>query len=170
LRVELVMLFSLMALLMCASSLLADDGSSAYDWDSMPDTSSSTPAALTGVTTGFDLEKEPVLHHSPRRSVFYSAVLPGLGQAQNGRWCKATTFVVIGSLLVSKIFVESQRADRYLHLSRNATTFEEAEALHDDYSRHFDARDKLVWWAVGFWVFNMLDAYIDGHLFGFSRQ
>ena len=71
---------------------------------------------------------------------------------------------------MTKIFVESQKADRYLHLSRDATTLEEADALYDDYSRHFDARDKLIWWAVGFWVSNMLDAYIDSHLFAFSRQ
>ena len=169
-RIEIVMLFSFMALLMCASSLLADDGSSGYDLDSIPDTSSTTPVALTGVTAGFSLEEEPPIHHSPGRSVLYSAAVPGLGQAQNGRWVKASSFVVIGSLLVSKMFVESQRADRYLYLSRNATTIEDSEAFYDDYSRHFDARDRLIWWAVGFWVFNMLDAYIDGHLFGFSRQ
>jgi hypothetical protein len=170
LRFEVVLLFSFMALLMCASSLLADDGTPGYDWDSIPDTSSAAPASLNGVTTGFSLEKEPGIKHSPRRSVLYSAAMPGLGQAQNGRWVKASSFVVVGSLLVSKVFVESQRADRYLHLSRDAVTVEESEALYDDYSRHFDARDRLIWWAVGFWVFNMLDAYIDGHLFGFSRQ
>jgi hypothetical protein len=170
LRLEFILLFSLLALLTLASTLLADDGTAHLDGGSLPDTSSSSPASLAGVTTSFSLEKEPEIQHSPRRSVLYSLALPGLGQAHNGRWAKASSFVVVGSLLVSKIFVESQRADRYLHLSRNATTLEESEAFYDDYSRHFDARDRLIWWAVGFWVFNMLDAYIDGHLFAFSRQ
>jgi hypothetical protein len=170
LRLEIVLLFSMVALLLCASSLLADDGTPKLDGPSAPDTSSATPGSLIGVTPSFSLEEEPQLRHSPGRSVLYSAALPGLGQAHNGRWVKASSFVVVGSLLVSKIFVESQRADRYLHLSRNALTIEESEAFYDDYSRHFDARDRLIWWAVGFWVFNMLDAYIDGHLFGFSRQ
>jgi hypothetical protein len=170
LRPEIVLLLSLGALLLLASTLLADDGSFNFDESTSPDTASASPVSLTGVTTSFSLEKEPEINHSPRRSVLYSAALPGLGQANNGRWAKASSFVVIGSLLVTKIFVESQKADRYLHLSRNATTLEEADALYDDYSRHFDARDRLIWWAVGFWAFNMLDAYIDGHLFGFSRQ
>jgi hypothetical protein len=170
LRLEIVLLFGLLALLMWASSLLADDGSVDLNEASIPDTSSSSPASLTGVTPGFSLEKPPDMRHSVFRAVVYSTALPGLGQADNGRWVKASAFVVVGSLLVSKVFVESQRADRYLHLSRNATTNEEAEALYGDYSHHFDARDKMIWWAVGFWVFNMLDAYIDGHLFGFSRQ
>jgi hypothetical protein len=170
LRVEIVLPLSVLALLMLASSLLADDGSLNIDGVSTPDSSTTAEASLTGVTTSFSLEKEPEIRHSPRRSVLYSAALPGLGQAQNGRWAKASSFVVVGSLLVSKIFVESQRSDRYLHLARSTPSYEESEAFYDEYSRHVDARDRLIWWAVGFWVFNMLDAYIDGHLFGFSRQ
>jgi hypothetical protein len=170
LRLEIVLLFGLLALLMWASSLLADDGTLNLDEESMPDTSAAAPASLAGVTPSFSLEREPEVAYSPRRSVLYSAALPGLGQARNGRWAKASAFVVVGSMLVSKVFVESQRAEHYLHLSRNALTVEESDAYYDEYSRHFDARDRLIWWAVGFWVFNMLDAYIDGHLFGFSRQ
>ena len=169
-RLDIVLLLSLLALLLLASSLLADDGSVRLDEGDFPDTSSTSPVSLAGVTTSFSLEKQPDIEHSPVRSVLYSAALPGLGQANNGRWAKASSFVVVGSLLVTKMFVESQTADRYLHLSRNATTLEEADALYDDYSPPFDARDKLIWWAVGFWVFNMLDAYIDSHLFAFSRQ
>ncbi len=169
-RFEIVLLLSVLALLLLASSLLADDGTVNLDEGTFPDTSSTPPASFAGVTTSFSLEKQSEIEHSPGRSVLFSTVLPGLGQANNGRWAKASSFVVVGSLLVTKIFVESQKADRYLHLSRNATTLEEADALYDDYSRHFDARDRLIWWAVGFWAFNMLDAYIDGHLFAFSRQ
>lgn len=169
-RPEIILLLSLLALLLLASSLLADDGSRSIDKETFPDTTAASPVSLAGVTSSFSLEKQPEIKHSSARSVLYSAALPGLGQANNGRWAKASSFVVVGSLLVTKIFVESQKADRYLHLSRNATTLEESDALYDDYSRHFDARDRLIWWAVGFWVFNMLDAYIDAHLFGFSRQ
>jgi hypothetical protein len=170
LRIEVTLLLSIVALLLLASSLLADDGSIEFDEASLPDTTAGSTASLTGVTTSFGLEKQPEVHHSPRRSVLYSAALPGLGQAHNGKWAKASAFVVVGALLVSKVFVESQRADRYLHLSRNATTPEEAEAYYTQYSRHFDARDRMIWWSVGFWAFNMLDAYVDGHLFAFSRQ
>ena len=169
-RPEIILLLSLMALLLLASSLLADDGSLSFDERTSPDTSSASPVSLTGVTTSFSLERQPEIKHSPGRSVLYSAAIPGLGQANNGRWAKASAFIMVGSLLVSKIVVESERADRYLYLSRNATTDEDAEAFYDEYSSHFNRRDSYIWWTVGFWLYNMLDAYIDGHLFGFSRQ
>jgi hypothetical protein len=122
------------------------------------------------VPRGFILENEPDFKHSPRKSVLLSTAWPGIGQADNGRWAKASAFVVVGALLVTKIVVESQRADRYLYLSRNATSQEDSEAYYAKYTSHFDARDRMIWWTVGFWIFNMFDAYIDGHLFAFSRQ
>jgi hypothetical protein len=165
-----VFLLSGIALLLLASSLLADDGSTEVDEATRPDTTTTMPISLVGVGNGFHLENEPDFKHSPQKSVLFSTILPGLGQAQNGRWAKASAFVVVGSLLVTKIIVESERADRYLYLSRQATTNDEAEALYGSYLDHFDRRDRLIWWAVGFWVYNMIDAYIDGHLFEFSRQ
>jgi hypothetical protein len=163
-------LLSGVALLLLASSLFADDGSMEASKDSLPDTTTASPISLVGITRDYGLENEPDFKHSPRTSVLYSTIVPGLGQARNGRWAKASAFVVVGALLVANTIVESDRADRYLHLSRNATSVEEAEAYYADYSRHYDARDRMIWWTVGFWVVNMLDAYIDGHLFAFSRQ
>ena len=169
-KLGLTILLGGVVLLVLASSLFADDGSANLDRDTLPDTTSSSPISLVGVPKDFALENEPEFKHSPRKSVLFSTVVPGMGQAYNGKWAKASAFVVIGSLLVTKVVVESERADRYLHLSRNATSQEEAEAYYSRYSSHFDARDRLIWWSVGFWLFNMLDAYIDGHLFAFSRQ
>jgi hypothetical protein len=165
-----VFLLSGLALLLLASSLLADDRSAEVSQEADSDSTAEMPASLAGVTTSFELEHDPGFRHSAARSVFLSTILPGLGQAENGRWAKASAFVVVGSLLVAKAFVESERADRYLHLSRSATTDMEAELYYQSYLDHFDRRDRLIWWTVGFWVYNMFDAYIDGHLFGFSRQ
>jgi hypothetical protein len=170
LKPGIVILLSGIALLLLASSLLADDGSAEVDEATRPDTTSATPISFIGVAKGFNLENEPDFKHSPQKSVLFSTILPGLGQAENGRWAKASGFVVVGSLLVTKMIVESQRADRYLYLSKQAATNEEAEAAYGSYIDHFDRRDRLIWWAVGFWVYNMFDAYIDGHLFEFSCQ
>jgi hypothetical protein len=158
------------ALLLLANSLFADDGSVEASRDSVPDPVSNSPISLVGITRDYGLEQQPDFKHSPRTSVLYSTIAPGLGQARNGRWAKASAFVAVGALLVASTVIESDRADRYLHLSRNATTPEDAEAYFADYARHSDARDRMVWWTVGFWILNMLDAYIDGHLFAFSRQ
>jgi hypothetical protein len=163
-------LLSGLALLLLATSLFADDGSVKANRDSLPDPVSTSPVSLVGIPRDFGLEQQPDLKHSPRTSVLYSTIVPGLGQARNGRWAKASAFVVVGALLVAKTMVESDRADRYLYLSRNATSPDESDDYLAEYSRHYDARDRMVWWTVGFWIVNMLDAYIDGHLFAFSRQ
>jgi hypothetical protein len=170
LRPGLTVLLSGIVLLLLATSLFADDGSVEASRDSLPDPASASPVSLVGITRDFGLENQPDFKHSPRTSVLYSTIVPGLGQARNGRWAKASAFVVVGALLVANTLIESDRADRYLHLSRNATSQEEADAYFADYTRHYDARDRMIWWSVGFWVVNMLDAYIDGHLFAFSRQ
>jgi len=170
LRPGLTVLLSGVVLLLLATSLFADDGSAAASNDSLPDTTSTSPVSLVGITRDYGLEKPPDFKHSPRTSVMYSTIVPGLGQARNGSWAKASAFVVVGALLVANTIVESDRSDRYYHLSRNATSDEEFEAYHAEYSRHFDARDRMIWWTVGFWIVNMLDAYIDGQLFAFSRQ
>jgi hypothetical protein len=165
-----VLLLSGVALLLLASSLLAADSTAVLNASPLPDTTSTMPISLVGVTGSFKLDEEPDLKHPPYKSVLLSTILPGLGQANNGRWVKASAFVVVGSLLVTRVIVESERADRYLYLSRSATSDAEAGIYYDAYSTHFDRRDRFIWWAVGFWIYNMLDAYIDGHLFGFSRQ
>jgi hypothetical protein len=169
-RPGLVLLLSGIAVLLLASSLMADDRGATIGASSLPDTSSAAPGAFVGVRPGFNLEEVPRVKQSPMRSVLFSAVVPGLGQAANGRWAKASAFVVVGSLLVSKILVERDRADRYLHLSRRAASEEESLDYYDSYSSHYDRRGQLVWWAITFWVYNAFDAYVDGHLFGFSRQ
>jgi hypothetical protein len=169
-RPGLVLLLSGIAVLFLASSLLADDGSPMIDGSALPDTSAVTPGSLVGIRPGFSLGEKPRLAHSPMKSVLFSTAMPGMGQAVNGRWAKASAFIALGSILISRIAVESQRSDRFLHLSRSATTDSDAEAYYEQYSSHFDRRDRLVWWAVSFWLYNMLDAYIDGQLFGFSRQ
>ena len=169
-RPGLVFLLSGLAVLVLASSLMADDRSPRIDRSDFPDSSEVMPAALVGVRPGFRLDEVPTFSHPPIKSVLFSAVLPGLGQAYNGRWAKASAFIAVGALLVSRMAVERDRSDRYLNLARTAQTDQEYDDFYGKYSRHFDLRDRYVWWAVTFWAYNLFDAYIDGNLFGFSRQ
>lgn len=166
----LVFLLSGIAVLLLASSLMADDRGAQVGTSALPDTSPATPGSFAGVRPNFRLEEVPKFKHSPVRSMLFSAAAPGLGQAVNGRWAKASAFIAVGSVLVSRILVERDRADRYLYLSRSAASEDEALDYYNEYSSHYDLRDRWVWWAVAFWAYNMFDAYIDGHLFGFSQQ
>jgi len=165
-----VFLFSGIVILFLASSLMADDGSPEVTGTYLPDTTAGSPGSFVGVRPSFNLEETPEIHHSPWKSLAFSAAVPGLGQATNGRWAKATAFVAVGAILLSKIAVENDRADRYLYLSRSSTSEQDAQAYFNEYSSHFDRRDQLVWWAVIFWAYNVFDAYIDGNLFGFLQQ
>jgi hypothetical protein len=166
----LIFLLSGTAILLLASALLADDGRASLDKSSLRDTSAAEPGSLVGVRPSFNLGEAPKFKHAPLKAVLFSTAVPGLGQAWNGRWFKASAFVAVGALLVARIAVESDRADRFLYLSRSPSAGSESDDYYDSYSTHFDRRDQLVWWAVVFWAYNMFDAYIDGHLFGFSRQ
>ena len=169
-RLGLILSLSLAGLFLLAGSLLADDRVPTEKAHSMPDTSLVSPISLIGVTRKFSLEKGLEEKPSPLRSVILSTTMPGLGQLHNGHWLKGASFVIVGALLVAKVLVEKDRADRYLHLSKTVPDEDDAAYYYDRYSFHFDQKDRYLWWMLGFWVYNMLDAYVDGHLFGFSRQ
>ncbi len=168
LKFWLLLIFCAIGLILVASALFADDRSVDFSTQTKPDSLSSPMALLPGVGTNY--LDEPGLHRSPTRSVLLSLVFPGLGQARNARWAKAAGFIVIGSMLVAKVAVEEQRSRRFLELSRSTYDDAQAEEFYNLYIRHFDRRDRLIWWTVGFWLYNLFDAYVDGHLFGFSRQ
>lgn len=167
-RFWLLGVFCVGGLVLVASALFADDRSIDFCAETKEDSIPSSVGLLPKV--GFQYLGQPGLYRSPSKSVLLSLTFPGLGQAQNARWAKASGFVVIGSMLVAKIAVESQRSRRYLDLYRSAYNSDDAEDFYNLYSRHLDRRDRLVWWAVGFWLYNLFDAYVDAHLFGFSRQ
>lgn len=122
----LILLLSGLAVLFLASSLLADDRAPTACRSSLPESTSANPGSLVGVRPSFDLERMPELDHSPVKTVLLSTAVPGLGQAANGRWAKASAFIALGSVLVARALVESEQADRFLHLSRNAATDQES--------------------------------------------
>ncbi|MFZ1946022.1 MAG: DUF5683 domain-containing protein [bacterium] len=166
----LIFLLSGTAILLLASALLADDGQPSLDKSGLRDTSAADPGSMVGVRPSFSLEESPKARHAPLKAVLFSTAVPGAGQAWNGRWLKASAFVAVGALLVTRIAVEADRADRFLYLRGATTGGESDDYYYDRYSTHSNRRDQLVWWAIVFWAYNMFDAYIDGHLFGFSRQ
>jgi hypothetical protein len=169
-RLGLVLLLGGLGLLVLATSLFAGDGSPVIRSEIPADTSQTSPAAFTSTLNRYDLESHLKSKPNPWKSVFLSGVYPGLGQLNNGSWAKSTAFIVIGSLLVANIVVESQRANRYKDLTIGSENDDEAAYYYDQYSSHLDRRDSFTWWAVGFWALNLLDAYVDGHLFSFSKQ
>lgn len=95
-----------------------------------------------------------------------SASYPGLGQFLNGREAKAAVIGAAEALLVAGLVVEDRRtrnAYRHYQETREAAWF-------DEYSRHYDRRQTLLWWVIGAALYAMTDAYVDAHLEGFGES
>ena len=169
-RLALILILGMLGLLVLAGSLFAADGSASVKAEIPADTTHTSPVAFTSSLNRYDLESHLQRKPNPWKSVFLSGVFPGLGQLNNGSWAKSTAFIVIGSLLVANIVVESQRANRYKDLTLGSDNEDDAAYYYDRYTSHLDRRDGFTWWTVGFWALNLLDAYVDRHLFSCSNQ
>ncbi len=120
-----------------------------------------------------------VQQHSPGRAVIYSAVLPGLGQAYNKKYWKIP--IVYAGLGIS-LYAAKFNNDRYQQyrealVIRNDTNSiivddfidiysnEDLIVLKDAYRRNRD----LSWIiASAVYLLNIMDAYVDAHLFYFD--
>jgi hypothetical protein len=93
-----------------------------------------------------------------------SAVYPGLGQLMNGSEYKAAIITAIEAALVTGLVVEDRRTRNSLRLYEQTR---EAR-YYEDYARHFDRRQTLIWWVVIAALYGLTDAYVDAHLSGFE--
>ena len=120
--------------------------------------------------------KEPVvkkfrMRKSPTTAVLLSAVLPGAGQFYNESYWKVP---IIGGL-VGYFGYEYFRNNNLYKDYRDDYTASQTEINPDgDITlktlREFyrDQRDDFVWYFLIVYVINMVDAYVDAHLFDFD--
>jgi hypothetical protein len=105
---------------------------------------------------------------SPRTALLMSTAVPGWGQLANGKRIKGILCFATGAGLLGKYLIEDRRADRALERAGLATTNSEYLYYYDQYSAHFERKDDMIWWAAFFWLYAMIDAYVDAHLVGFD--
>jgi len=111
------------------------------------------------------------------RTTWHSAVLPGWGQVNNGKWWKVP--IVYGALGVSGYYIQTEGAtykgyrDGYLAMTDDdpgtvyETPYTEAEVLAArDFHRTNLEQSVLVF--VLIWGAQVLDAHVDAHLLGFD--
>jgi hypothetical protein len=111
-------------------------------------------------------EKDWERRKSAKVAVFSSMVLPGLGQAYNGRKIKAGVFMGLFTYFASLAYVERQIALDYLDARDGAPTGSSEWANNDAlYQSHRDFALDNAWWAGGVWFIGMLDAFVDAHLY-----
>ncbi len=95
--------------------------------------------------------------------MIYSAVLPGLGQWYNEQYIKSVIVfsgeaaLIANSVYYNQKIFEAKRDDRLSDSDK-----EEAIAFYKNW------RSQFIWYAAGFYFLNILDAYVDAHLFSFD--
>lgn len=125
---------------------------------------------------------EPYDPLSPARAAFYSAVLPGLGQAYNGKYWKVP--VVYAALGIGVYFyLENDRQyDRYRDAYKSRLAGQTTDEFTDESgtpivstnglieAQRFYERNKeiSILVTVGLYALNIIDANVDAHLQQFN--
>jgi hypothetical protein len=118
------------------------------------------------------MEQEDPLR--PARAAFYSAVLPGLGQAYNKRYWKIPlVYGAIGASIYTydfnqKNYLRYRTAYKRRIAGYNDDEFQgliaSTDRLIDGQDFYKRNRDRSMLFIVGFYLLNILDANIDAHL------
>lgn len=129
-----------------------------------------------------DLEYEPYDPLAPARAAFYSAVIPGLGQAYNGKYWKIP--IIYSALGIGVYFYMSndRQYDRYrsAYKSRLAGEMDDefinedgevilsTEGLIDAQKYYQRNKEISILVIAGFYALNIIDANVDAHLAQFN--
>ena len=101
-------------------------------------------------------ETSELKNKDPKTAFFFSLV-PGMGQAYNGKWIKSA--MVIGLEVSSFIYWQD-----------NISKYNDYEQDNYPLSRHryLEKRNKYAWWIGIIYVYAMIDAVVDAHLHSFN--
>ncbi len=130
-----------------------------------------------------NLIKQRERPHSPVKSAFRSAIIPGWGQAYNKKYWKIP--IVYGGLLAGGWYIRDNyrkmNAFTHAYINRNNPSYPIENVIPDSPTR--DGNTLLQWrensrnkFEVGiivttiWYVANILDATVDGHLFEFEDE
>lgn len=135
--------------------------------------------------TSYSQQANLRIEHSPKKAALFSAVLPGLGQIYNKKyWKTPIVYAAIGSAVYGSIY-NNQKYQLYkdayiVRVDGNANTIDEFDpnsgntevytegqlrTLQDFYRNNRDLT--IILSAVAYFI-NILDAYVDAHLFHFD--
>jgi hypothetical protein len=164
-------------------SPLAQEGQQESPKDSVPQIPEKRDIIVEG-----KVEKKRINPLAPSRAAFYSAILPGLGQAYNKRYWKVP--IVIGAIGVG-IYAYNYNNDLYVRFrtafKRRRAGFTDDEfydvngsgivpgspdfsddALQDGQERYQRDRDLALFITLALYALNIIDANVDAHLKQFN--
>jgi len=108
---------------------------------------------------------------SPLKAVLLSAVIPGLGQFYNEAYWKVPVIALLGGYFGYEIFRNNNKFGDYRDLYAESQTPENPNG--DDRYRQYrefyrNQRDQFYFYFGIFYLINLVDAYVDAHLFDFN--
>lgn len=125
------------------------------------------------------VKKDSINHHSPKKAVLMSAILPGLGQVYNKKYWKVPlVYAGISALL----YYELKNNSNYL-MFRSAynikkgteegtipdeINFLDEQALQTWREKYRRSRDLCIIGLFGIYIINIIDANVDAYLFDFD--
>jgi hypothetical protein len=103
---------------------------------------------------------------SARVAVLSSMVLPGLGQAYNGRKWKAAVLLGFFTYYAGNAWVQHKTSVEFLN-TRDGFSDDDFRwyAANEFYEFHKANASDYLWWSGAIWFIGMLDAFVDAHLF-----
>ncbi len=124
-----------------------------------------------------EFKADPFDANSPAKAAFYSAILPGLGQAYNGSYWKIPlVYAAMGTSLY--FYIDSSNKyntyrDAYKRRLAGYTDDEFIETLSNDdlisaQKQFRENRDFSLMFTIGFYILNIIDANVEAHLDQFS--
>jgi len=108
---------------------------------------------------------------SPTKALLYSAILPGLGQFYNKSYWKIPIIGLVGGYFAYEIIKNNNSYLDYKVAYANSQTTvspggdQRMKILRDFYR---DQRDQFYLYAGLVYLINIVDAYVDAHLFDFD--
>jgi hypothetical protein len=110
---------------------------------------------LIGLSYGQDLRKERI--KDPKKA-FYFSLIPGMGQVYNGKLLKSA--IVIG-LEIAAYNACLNNLDIYNNYENGNYPLRK--------HRYLEKRNKYTWWVGIIYVYAMIDAVVDAHLYKFDH-
>jgi hypothetical protein len=107
-----------------------------------------------------------VMQKSPWGAVLRSAVIPGLGQFYNESYWKIPVIWGVGALFISGWVYNNNlyKDNKNLFIDTGNDLYK----LNRDFYR--DQRDNFTIYLVLLYILNLVDAYVDAHLFDFTVE
>ena len=109
------------------------------------------------ISSVFALQDTVEVKRKNSKKAFIYSLLPGMGQAYNGKWIKSA--LVIGL-----------EASAYVSWQENLKKYRDYDSNDYPLNRHryLEKRNKFAWWMGIIYIYAMIDAIVDAHLHSFD--